>query len=155
VGYDWVRLHAALNDLPAALLLVAVLFDVLGAINRRDSLKAAGFACLVAGVVGGGLAALAGMMAAKTVAHDETAHAVMETHELMAWLTLGSFAVLMAWRLVRRTLSRKEQLVFTAAGVIGVGLLVYTAKLGGNLVFDHGVGVRHTPAAAAEEEHHH
>ena len=27
-GYDWPRLHAALNDLPAALLLVAVLFDL-------------------------------------------------------------------------------------------------------------------------------
>ena len=29
-GYDWPRLHAALNDLPAALLLVAVLFDLAG-----------------------------------------------------------------------------------------------------------------------------
>ena len=28
LGYDWPRLHAALNDLPAALLLVAVLFDL-------------------------------------------------------------------------------------------------------------------------------
>ena len=26
LGYDWPRLHAALNDLPAALLLMAVLF---------------------------------------------------------------------------------------------------------------------------------
>ena len=30
LGYDWPRLHAALNDLPAALLLVAVLFDLAG-----------------------------------------------------------------------------------------------------------------------------
>ena len=28
-GYDWPRLHAALNDLPAALLLVAALFELL------------------------------------------------------------------------------------------------------------------------------
>ena len=27
LGYDWPRLHAALNDLPTALLLTALLFD--------------------------------------------------------------------------------------------------------------------------------
>jgi hypothetical protein len=29
LGFDWPRLHAALNDLPIALLLTAALFDVL------------------------------------------------------------------------------------------------------------------------------
>ena len=43
LGYDWPRLHAALNDLPAALLLVAVLFDLAGALTRRPSLRTAGF----------------------------------------------------------------------------------------------------------------
>ena len=31
LGYDWPRLHAALNDLPTALLLTALLFDLVGA----------------------------------------------------------------------------------------------------------------------------
>ena len=35
-GYDWPRLHAALNDLPAALLIGAVLFDLLAAATRRE-----------------------------------------------------------------------------------------------------------------------
>ena len=160
LGYDWTRLHAALNDLPAALLLMAVLFDVLGTINRRDSLKAAGFWCLIAGVVGGGLAALAGWMAEGAATHDDAAHALMETHETMAWVTLGVFAVLAAWRLVRRILGRREQLVFTTAGVIGALLLVFTAKLGGTLVFEHGVGVHQqrgtpSPDSTMEVEHRH
>ena len=35
-GYDWPRLHAALNDLPAALLLMAALFELL---RRRLKLR--------------------------------------------------------------------------------------------------------------------
>jgi len=156
MGYDWTRLHAALNDLPAALLLMAVLFDVLGAINRRDSLAAAAFWCLVAGTIGGLVAAFAGWMAEGTAPHDDAAHAIMESHETMAWITLGVFAVLTAWRLVRRVPGRNERLAFTAIGAIGVGLLVYTARLGGSLVFEHGVGVHQDHAAPAmEEEHHH
>ncbi|MDF3052578.1 MAG: hypothetical protein K0S19_683, partial [Geminicoccaceae bacterium] len=34
---DWPRLHAALNDLPIALLLGAVLFDVVALATRRES----------------------------------------------------------------------------------------------------------------------
>jgi len=153
-GYDWTRLHAALNDLPAALLLMAVLFDVLGVINRRESLKAAGFWCLVAGALGGGLAGFAGWMAESTAPHDDAAHAIMEIHETMAWITLGLFGVLAGWRLVRRVIGWREQAVFTTAGVVGVTLLVYTARLGGEMVFDHGVGV-HAEQHEATEEHHH
>jgi uncharacterized membrane protein len=36
-GYDWPRLHAALNDLPAALLVVAVLFDLAAALARHPA----------------------------------------------------------------------------------------------------------------------
>lgn len=153
-GYDWIRLHAALNDLPAALLLMAVLFDVLGVINHRDSLKAAGFWCLVAGALGGVLAAFAGWMAEGAAPQDDAAHAVLEIHETMAWVTLAVFGVLAAWRLVRRVLGRREQTIFTAAGTIAVGLLVFTGKLGGNLVFDHGVGVHQDQHERAEEHQH-
>ena len=47
LGYDWPRLHAALNDLPAALLLVAVLFDLAAAILNRPPLWTVGFWALV------------------------------------------------------------------------------------------------------------
>ena len=141
LGYDWARVHAALNDLPAALLLFAVLFDFLGALNRRESLKAASFWCLVAGVGGGLLAAGAGLMAEDVVEHSARAHDVMETHKTLAFVSLGVFALLLLWRLRRRTRSPKEQTVFLTAGAVGVILLVATAKLGGTLVFDHGLGI--------------
>ena len=54
LGYDWPRLHAALNDLPAALLLVAVLFDLAGRSRAgpRSGRRASGR--WSSGAVGGG-----------------------------------------------------------------------------------------------------
>ena len=54
LGYDWPRLHAALNDLPTALLVTAVLFDLLAAAHpaRQSSGRWASGPCMV-GAVGG------------------------------------------------------------------------------------------------------
>ncbi len=148
-GYDWARLHAALNDLPAALLLAAVLFDLLGAINKRDSLKAAGFWCLFLGVLGTGAAIISGRATEGGIDHTDAAHAVMETHETLAYITLAIFGLLFAWRVVRKGVwNAKEQPVALTAGVIGIGILIVTAKLGGNLVFEHGLGISTTRVEA-------
>lgn len=141
-GYDWPHLHAALNDLPPALLPVSILFDLLGIYFKRASLKAAAFWTLVAGVVGTGAAIVAGLFAADAAEHSEQAHEIMETHETLAFVVLAIFGILAVWRIVRRgTWSEKEQPVALTAGVIGVAILLYTAMLGGKLSFDHAVGV--------------
>ncbi len=142
LGYDWPRLHAAVNDLPPALLPVSVVFDLLGVLFKRESLKAAAFWTLVAGVAGTGLAIVAGLLAEDAVEHSDQAHAIMETHETLAFIVLAIFGVLAVWRIVRRGVWReKEQPVALTAGVIGVGILLYTAMLGGKLTFDHALGV--------------
>ena len=145
-GYDAARIHAALNDLPPALLPLAVLFDLLGAFLKRESLKAAGFWTLMAGVLGTGAAIISGLLAEDVTAHGAEAHAIMETHETLAFIVLALFAILAIWRLVRRGVwNEKEQPIALTAGVIGVALIVVTASFGGRLVFDHGVGIQ-TPA---------
>lgn len=145
-GYDIARIHAAINDLPPALLPLAVLFDLLGAFLKRESLKAAGFWTLMAGVLGTAAAIITGLLAEDATPHGAEAHAVMETHETLAFIVLGLFGILAVWRLVRRGVwSEKEQPVALTAGVIGVALIVVTAMFGGKLVFDHGVGIQ-TPA---------
>jgi uncharacterized membrane protein len=145
-GYDAARLHAAVNDLPAVLLPLAVIFDLLGAFLKRESLKAAGFWTLLFGVVGGGLAIITGLLAAESTPHGEQAHALMETHETLAYIVVGLFAILAIWRLVRRGVwSEKEQPIALTAGVIGIALVVVQASFGGRLVFEHGVGIP-TPA---------
>ena len=127
---------------------MAVLFDLLGAFFKRDSLKAAGFWTLLAGVLGTGAAIVSGLLAEDATPHGAEAHAIMETHETLAFLVLGLFGILAIWRLLRKGVwSEKEQPVALTAGVIGVALIVVTAMFGGRLVFEHGVGI---PTAALE-----
>jgi uncharacterized membrane protein len=161
LGYDWPRLHAALNDLPAALLLVAVLFDLASAVTRRPSLRTAGFWTLVAGAVGAALAVVSGLQAEEHIAHGEAVHRVMETHEELGLITLGIFVVLALWRIVReRRMGSTERAVVLAASLGGVGALVATAVYGGKLVFEHAAGIPTKVLQAemherAEGHHHH
>ncbi len=159
-GYDWPRLHAALNDLPAALLLVGVLFDLASAALNRPALRVAGFWTVLAGAVGGVLAVLSGLQAEDHIAHGEAVHELMETHEHLALITLAIFAVVAVWRLVRETrMGRGERGGVLALSVIGLGFLLTTAAYGGKMVFEHAAGVP-TPVLESEmheraEGHHH
>src|SRR2546422_10896117 len=98
-GYDWPRFHAAVNDFPAALLLVTVLFDIGAWVTKRESLKAAAVWTLWAGVIGGGGAVPAGLQAEQAIEHGEAIHELMEAHETPALTTLGNFPVGLTWKL--------------------------------------------------------
>ena len=152
LGYDWPRLHAALNDLPAALLLVAVLFEVAGLATRRPAFRVAGYWTLIAGAVGGALAVISGLRAEEHIAHGEAVHRLMETHEELALITLGIFAVVAVWRIAReKRMGGTERGAALALALAGTATLVATAVYGGKLVFDHAAGV---PTAVLEAEMH-
>lgn len=142
LGYDWPRLHAALNDLPAALLLTAALFELLALATRKESFRQASFWTLVAGAIGGAAAVLSGLQAEEHIAHGEAVHRVMETHELLAFITLGIFGVLALWRIWReKRMGTSERALVLALTLGGTGVLIATAVYGGRLVFDHAAGI--------------
>src|SRR5213079_3313184 len=137
-GYDWPRFHAAVNDLPAALLFVTVLFEIGGWLTKRASLKAAALWTLWAGVVGGWVAVLAGLKAEDVIEHGEAIHELMEQHERQALITMGIFTVVLVWKLYRRfQLAPIEDLVLRGLSVLGFVGLLYTATIGGKLAFEH------------------
>ncbi len=150
LGYDMPRLHAALNDLPAALLLVAVLFDLGAWITRRESLKAAALWTLWAGVVGGWAAVVAGELASDVIEHGEAIHDLMESHETLALWTMAIFTLVLGWKLFRRARLRDtEELLLRGASLIGLVGLIWTAVMGGKLMFEHAAGI---PAATMRAE---
>ena len=159
-GYDAPRWHAVLNDLPAALLVVAVLFDFAAAWTKRESLMWAAIWTLWVGVIGGWAAVIAGELAEDAIEHGEAIHEIMEKHETMALLTMGIFTVVLGWRLIRRfQMPTQEMAITRMLSVIGLVSLVWTGVLGGRLVFDHAAGV---PSAKLQAElenreagHHH
>jgi uncharacterized membrane protein len=141
-GYDWPRFHAAVNDLPAALLLVTVLFDLGAWLTKRDSLTSAAVWTLWAGVIGGWVAVLAGLQAAEAIEHGEAIHELMEQHERRALVTMGMFTVVLLWKLYRRSnMPRVEELVLRGLSVLGVIGLLYTSAAGGKLMFEHAAGI--------------
>ncbi len=150
LGYDAARWHAVLNDLPAALLLVAVLFDLAAAATKRESLMWAGIWTLWAGVIGGWAAVVAGKLASGTIEHGDAIHEIMDKHEDMALLTMGLFTVVLVWRLARRFQMPTQELALTRAlSIVGILGLVWTGVLGGRLVFDHAAGI---PAKTLQAE---
>lgn len=160
LGYDWPRLHAALNDLPAALLLAAVLFDLLAAVTRRVAFRQVAFWTLIAGALGGVAAVLSGLQAEEHIAHGDAVHRVMETHELLAFVTLGTFGVLALWRIVReQRMGAAERGLVTVLSLAGAGVLIATATYGGRLMFDHAAGIStevlQSEAHERAEGHHH
>src|SRR5438876_10333043 len=100
-GYDWPRFHAAVNDLPVALLLVTVLFDLAAWRTKRSSPEAAARWTLWAGVAGGWVAVSAGLEAGDVIEHGEAIHELMGPHETLALVTMGIFTVVLAWGLPR------------------------------------------------------
>lgn len=141
-GYDAAHWHAVLNDLPAALLLVAVLFDVAAALTKRESLMWAGIWTLWAGVIGGWVAVVAGKLASGTIQHGEAIHEIMEKHENVALMTMALFTAVLAWRLIRRFQMPQQELAFTRMlSIVGLIGLVWTGVLGGKLMFQHAAGI--------------
>jgi uncharacterized membrane protein len=152
LGYDWPRLHALLNDLPIALLVTSVFFDLMALASRRIVLRQVGFAVLMVGAVGGVAAVLSGLQAEDHIEHGEAVHRVMETHEKFALISLAVFGILALWRLLReRKMGSAERSVTTIASLGGVGVLFATGLYGGRLVFEHAAGI---PTTVLQEELH-
>ena len=160
-GYDWPSLHAALNDFPAALLFVTVLFDLAAWKTKRASLDAAALWTLWAGVVGGWAAAVAGLQAEDVIEHGEGIHRLMEQHETQALVTMSVFTVVLVYKLWRRSNLRPvEQIALRALSVFGFIGILWTGMIGGDLAFEHAAGV---PSATldleikerAQSHHHH
>lgn len=142
LGYDLPRLHAALNDFPSALLVTALLFEVLWLATRREGFRTVAFWTLIVGALGGAAAVVSGLLAEDTITHGTAIHEIMETHETYGLVTLGIFGVLALWHILRgRTMGMGERILALIVMVAGTGTMIYTAREGGELVFDHAAGV--------------
>lgn len=163
------ELHAALNDLPPALLLASVVFDIAGHVTKRESLRAAGFWALMGAAVGAVFALVSGLRAEDVIEHGSAMHRFVERHETLA-ITFTIFVLgLSAWRIVRgRSFGKGEARGYLVASVIGLLGVVWVAKVGGTIMFEHAGGIQtrileasledrragHAHEAGAEEHEH-
>lgn len=148
------NLHPIVVHFPIALVVVALLFDLIRIAKR----ELAGINLTVQilyglGTLGLILAFISGRQATETVEVAGQAFSVLATHENWALATMIFFIAFFGLRFaafwyefdVRTSISG----AFIVLGVIGISLVMITGDRGGELVFGHGVGV-----AAIEELQH-
>lgn len=155
-----VQWHAALNDLPALLFVLSIALDLLGEATHRESLKAAGFWTLVVGAAGAIPALITGLIAEDTIEHGEAVHELMQRHKTMAIALTVFFGGLALWRIWRRgSLGPKERPTYLVMATVGALFTLWTAHLGGRMVFDLGAGISTETMEEALHEraegHHH
>ena len=150
--------HPVLVHFTIALLAIAaILFLVVAVAGRDGRLAAAEKAAswnlwLGAAITMATLAA--GLQAAGSVAHDDAAHLVMESHKYWAFTTATLFVALALWNVARIRRRAPVGIAFAAAMLVGLVGLGGTGLRGADLVFGHGLGVRSLPQAEGAGHSH-
>lgn len=134
---NWLHepLHAAITDIPIGSWTAAVAFDAVAAISGSDTLDTAADACIGLGLLGAVGAAVTGMNDWAEV-KEEAPRRIGAVHALLNIAATGFFAGSLVAR--RRDGGRSTG---RALGALGYLLASASAHLGGNLVYEHGVGV--------------
>jgi uncharacterized membrane protein len=74
------------------------------------------------------------------------------SHAVLGQRLMYAFLILAAWRVMleRSNRLRRTRAVFLFAAMVAAGALLYQGKTGGELVYEHGVGMAPTTANAAQ-----
>lgn len=152
------NLHPLFVHFPIALLSLFFLLDfVAGIADKTEWRKIAGW-FLYSGTAFAAMTVTAGLIAADSVAHGGDVHEIMEDHEHLGIAVLGLAITLSGWRLLAKNRIRGgANTLYLLFAAILAGLLMFTADLGGLMVYNYGVAVKPVAeinkAAAALHEH--
>ncbi len=77
------------------------------------------------------------------------------SHAVLGQYLMYAFLILAAWRVMFELSSRVERtrVAFLIAATVAVGALLYQGKTGGELVYDHGVGMERSSSRAQQIKH--
>ncbi|MBX7269431.1 DUF2231 domain-containing protein [Micromonospora sp. Llam7] len=133
--------HPMLVMFPVALLVTAVLFDIVDTVGGPDFLGEVAYWNLTVGLIGGLLAAAAGVFDLLAIPTGTRAKRVALTHAAANVAMILLFAAVWVVRL--NADSRAAGGALIAIEVVALGILGVGAWLGGELVDRLGVGVDH------------
>ena len=146
---EWMHepLHAAVTDIPIGAWTATVAFDSAAAISGRSELDFAADATLYVGLAGAALSAISGL----TDWSEIEKPAPRRIGSVHALLNIGA-TVLFASSCFARSKERNRA-SGRALAAAAYTLVALSAHLGGNLVYEHGVGVQQKNAASSESTH--
>lgn len=132
------ELHPSAVHYPIALLPVSLAADALGLLTRNRSLLEVGRLTMPAAAASAAVAGVLGLIAQEVVRTDEEGAEMLVTHRTLNLGLIGMAAAMAA----KRVRAKKPTMPYLAVGAAGVGAMIYSAYLGGQMVYDRGVGVR-------------
>jgi len=140
------QLHPPVVHFAIALIITGILFDVLGFILKKESLKHAGFWTILFGIFAVWGAMFTGHEAEELVEDaikGTVAYQLLEEHdeigEILPWIVtvLGIMRMFLFFRP-----NNKLFVIYLIAGLLVAGAIGYQGRTGGKLVFEYGVGVK-------------
>ena len=132
------ELHPSMVHYPIALLPVSLAADTLGLLTRNRSLLELGRLTMPIAAASAALAGILGLIAQEVVDTDEESAEMLATHRTLNLALIG-VAGAMA---IKRFGEKKPEPGYLALGAGGLAAMIYSAYLGGQMVYEHGVGVR-------------
>ncbi len=140
------ELHPPVVHFAIALIITGVIFDLTGFILNKESLKNAGFWVIIFGTISVWGAMFTGHFAEELVENTIKGNLVydlLEEHEevgnILPWIVsiLAGFRIFLNFRP-----NQKLFILYILAGLVIAGMVGFQGRLGGKLVFEHGVGVK-------------
>lgn len=150
------NIHPLLVHFPIALLSVFFVLDLLGTWAKKEQWRQVASYLLYFGAVGAAFTVAAGLLAAKSVAHGDAVHDIMERHEHFGLSVLSLSVILSIWRLKSgAAIQGAANTLFLILSALMCGLMALGADLGGLMVYQHGVAVEAVPVPAGGHRHDH
>lgn len=133
--------HPLIVHFPIALVLTALLLDLLAVIVKRPGWHRVALWNLSLGTLGAAAAVGTGLQAEGVAKHSFEIWKIMTLHKRLGITTLILGVIVTAWRLVHRDqLSPRARLITLGGMALMVLTLGFGAHLGGRLVYEFGVG---------------
>ena len=151
------QLHPQVDHFSVALLIVAVLIDLIASLApNRVWLRYTALTLMVLGAIAAGASFLTGDMEADRIwnALGQPAKDVLKTHaELGEYLAI-TFGVLAVWRILIQVAGfmAGSRAIYLIVAIVAIGVLSYQSHLGGVLVYDYGAGTALMAAAPVPSE---
>ena len=142
INYDLVTLHPMVVHLPIGLLMAAIAFELWYLLQKNTAFRFASRATFVLGCLGAIAALGSGILADHELGHEYAAHNLAHTHRNVM---IASTAI---WLLSLFVISKFQALLerfrflHLSLYLITAALFFLGAHIGGELVYDHAVGIK-------------
>ncbi len=125
-------LHHMTVHFPIALLFVAGGLYIFAVFRPKHPYSQSAFLLHILGTLGMGISILTGRQQKSAVATGSPEALLLQTHEIWAYVLIWLFSMLLLWRYLRlNKIQHKEQWAFCLLFVIALGMMSYSAYLGG------------------------